>query len=172
MANNSGKKLLIVIDLQNGWRHKTASEPAMLQTVELCKKFKGDVVHCCFRNDPSTLFYKQLNWTRFSDSPDIDEIPEIKQLGLPIHWRNTYSCLTEDMVELIKKYDHIYLAGVFTDISVATTAMNLFDRGINVSVVKDSVATLHGQDVHNQYLKSLEHALGNHNLVSYRDLIN
>jgi nicotinamidase-related amidase len=159
------RSLLIVIDLQKGWRHKSATEDAMLKTVELCKQFKGDIIHCCFRNDPKSLFHTQLNWKRFTSVADTDQIPEVVPLNLPIYWRTTYSCLTEGLLPKLHSYDQIYIAGVFTDISVASTAMGLFDLNIPVSVVTDCVATLHGESVQKSALASLDHALGSRGLV-------
>jgi hypothetical protein len=89
-------KLLLIIDLQKGWRHKTATEAAMLQTVALCQKFTGDIIHCCFKNDPKSLFHTQLNWRRFVDARDTDQIPEIADLNLPQYWRGTYSCVNQE----------------------------------------------------------------------------
>jgi len=164
--------LLLVIDLQKGWRHKTATEEVMLDTVALCKRFDGDVIHCCFRNNPASLFHTQLYWPGFAGPPDIDQIPEIAKLKLPIYWRTTYSCLTPEITTLIKKYDHIYIAGVFTDISVLMTAMAIFDLNIPISVVGDCVATLHGEDVHQAAMRSLSHAIGWRHIVAAESLQN
>jgi nicotinamidase-related amidase len=162
--------LLLVIDLQVGWRHKTATEEVMLDTASLCKQFTGDVIHCCFRNNPDSLFYTQLHWSEFTGPPDTDQIPEIAKLNLPLYWRETYSCLTPEITQLIKKYDHIYIAGVFTDISVLMTAMAIFDLNIPVSVVGDCVATLHGEDVHQAAMRSLSHAIGYRHIVTAKSL--
>lgn len=137
----------------------------MLNAVELCKKFDGEVIHCCFRNDPETLFHFQLNWKRFVGTPDTDEIPEAAELHLPQYWRTTYSCVNEELLPIVKGYDHVYIAGVFTDVSVAATAMNIFDLNIPVTVVSDCVATLHGEDVHEAALKSLELTMGSKYVV-------
>jgi nicotinamidase-related amidase len=163
--------LLIVIDLQKGWRHKTASESAMLRTVDLCQKFSGDIVHCCFKNDPASLFHTQLKWYRFTKPSDTDQIPEIVPLGLPVYWRSTYSCVTEELLPVAKQHQRVYIAGVFTDISVFMTALDLFDHRIPVSVVTDCVATLHGQTVHDYSLRSLDYAIGNHALVTADNLV-
>lgn len=165
------KDLLLIIDLQKGWRHRTATEKVMQKTVHLAQQFKGDVIHSCFKNDPKSLFYKQLHWSRFSEPRDTDQIPEIAELQLPIYWRNTYNCVTDETLPLFKKYKHIYIAGVFTDISVHATALGLFDKNIQVSVVKDAIGTLHGEDVHRIYLKSLEHAIGRQHLVTSKSLL-
>lgn len=165
------KDLLLIIDLQKGWRHRTATEKVMQKTVQLAQRFKGDVIHSCFKNDPKSLFYTQLNWSRFSEPRDTDQIPEIAELKLPIYWRNTYNCVTDETLPLFKKYKHIYIAGVFTDISVHATALCLFDNGIQVSVVKDAICTLHGNDVHSVYLKSLEMALDRKHVVTSKSLL-
>lgn len=160
----------MAIDLQKGWRH-SATEPAMLRTVELCRAFKGDAIHCRFQNDPDSLFHSQLGWTRFTDPGDTDEIPEIASLRLPTYWAATYSRLNDETLALARQYDRVYLAGVFTDISIAATAMDLFDHDIPVNVVTDCVATLHGEDVHKAALKSLDHAIGKNHLVKAADII-
>lgn len=160
------KQLLLIIDLQKGWRHKTATEAAMLRTVALAREFPGDAIHCCFRNDPDSLFHTQLHWSRFTDNSDTDQIAEIAALNLPQYWRETYSCLTDEVHEVVRNYSHVYIAGVFTDISVAATAMELFDRGVPVSVISDCVATLHGQPIHEAALQSLEHAIGRDHVVT------
>lgn len=157
-------ELLIVIDLQKGWRH-SATEPAMLRAVELCKKFSGDIIHCCFKNDPGSLFHKQIRWSRFVKNTDTDQIPEVAPLNLPIYWRHTYSCLNDETLPIFNRYRHIYIAGVFTDISVFITALDIFDQNIPVSVVVDCVATLHGPSVHRESLRSLESAIGSEHLV-------
>jgi len=165
------KNLLIAIDLQVGWRHKTATEQAMLKAVELCKQFDGDVIHCCFKNDPNSSFHTQLRWERFVDSPDTDEIPEVAPLKLPIYWRPTYSCMTPEVTELVKQYDQVYIVGVFTDISVFVTALDIFDMNIPVGVVADCVASLHGEQAHKSALHSLDFALGSQNIVLSQDVI-
>ena len=164
------KTLLMIIDLQKGWRYEDVTEYAMLRTVELCRRFKGDVIHCCFKNDPDSLFFKELNWTEFMEPKDTDAIPEIAELNLPTYWQSTYSRVNEETMEIMKKYDRVYLAGVFTDISIAVTAMDIFDRNIPVSVVSDCVATLHGRPVHEAILRSLDHAIGTKNIVKSADI--
>ncbi len=164
------RSLLIVIDLQKGWRHKTATEAAMLRAVELCKNFDGDVIHCCFKNDPASAFHTQLGWQRFISPDDTDPIPEVVPLKLPVQWRSTYSCVTKELLPILDNYDHVYIAGVFTDISVFVTAMDIFDLNIPVSVVVDCVATLHGDRAQASALQSLDFAIGGKYLVESKAL--
>jgi nicotinamidase-related amidase len=152
--------------MQQGWRHPTATEQVMQRVIELCGTFDGEIVHSCFQNDPHSLFYKQLKWFQFTESPDIDIIPEIRSFEIPIYWRTTYSCITDELEPVLRSSDEVFIAGVFTDISVTATAMQLFDMGIAVSVVADAVGTLHGADVHEAALKSLGHAIGFNRLVT------
>lgn len=160
------RRLLILIDLQDGWRHRTASEKAMLRAVDCATSFPGDVIHCCFKNDRQSAFWQQLHWRRFFESKDTTQIPEITTQKLPVYWRSTYSCINEETEPIVTKYDHVYLAGVFTDVSIAATAMSLFDKGIPVSVVRDCVATLHGDDVQRAALKSLGFILGDQYVIN------
>lgn len=163
--------LLIAIDLQVGWRHPTATEQAMKNAIDFCHRFSGDKIHCRFTNDPESLFYTQLHWDRFSDVSDTDEIPEAAALNLPTYWRSTYNCVNHETAPLIAKADAVYIVGVFTDISIAATAMAIFDMNVPVYVVRDCVATLHGSDVHEAALKSLEHAIGENNVIPANKVI-
>lgn len=165
------KPLLIVIDLQNGWRHKLATEAVMLKAAKLAEKFPGDVIHCCFRNNPKSLFTTQLHWSRFYEASDTNQIPEIAKLDLPVYWRETYSIVGAKILKVIKEYKPVYVAGVFTDISVTASVMELFDLGIQVQVIEDCVATLHGEDVQAAALKSLSYAIGRNNLVKSEKLL-
>lgn len=164
------KPLLLAIDLQKGWRHKTATEEALLNAVELCKYFDGDIIHCRFKNDPESLFHKQLGWKRFVDEYDTAEIEEVVPLKLMSHWRSTYSCIDAEILEAARRARHVFIAGVYTDISVFVTALELFDNGISVSVVKDCVATLHGEPVHQAAIKSLGFSIGSKYLVNSSEL--
>lgn len=164
------KPLLLIIDLQKGWRHKEATEQAMLRAVALAQRFPGDIIHCRFKNEPNSLFHSQLGWSRFVDPADTGEIPEIAALSLPTYWRTAYSCVNDELKPVLASYSHVYIAGVFTDISVTATAMGIFDLYIPVSVVTDCVATLHGQPVHEMALRSLAHALGRQYLVTAEEV--
>lgn len=82
-----------------------------------------------------------------------------------VFWRSSYSCLTPELVRVVKHYDQVYIAGVFTNISVFVSALDVFDRNIPVAVVSDCVATLHGDEVNSTALKSLDFALGKKGLV-------
>jgi nicotinamidase-related amidase len=158
------KPLLLIIDLQKGWRHETATEQAMLDTVKLAQEFTGDIIHCRFINDENSLFYKSLRWDRFFTPDDTDEIPEIAALSLPTYWRSTYSCVNDETKSLILGASRVYICGVFTDVSVTSTAMAIFDLNVPVSVVSDCVASLHGEQSHIAELRSLESIIGALNL--------
>jgi nicotinamidase-related amidase len=157
------KPLLLIIDLQKGWRHDS-TERAMLETVKLAKRFSGDIIHCRFINDENSLFYTSLRWDRFFTPDDTDEIPEIEKYRLPTYWRSTYSCVNEETKPLIKSASKVYICGVFTDVSVTATAMSVFDLSVPVAVVSDCVASLHGEPAHLSELRSLESIVGALNL--------
>jgi nicotinamidase-related amidase len=159
------KTLLILIDLQHGWRHKTATESTMQRCIELAQEFTGDKILSCFKHEPGGFIEKQLNWKRFENDRDTGLIPEAAKLRLPMYWRRTYNCITPEVERIVKQYDRIYLAGVFTDISVFVTAAAIFDMGIPVTVVKDCVATLHGETIHTYALRSLEHMIDRKNVL-------
>jgi nicotinamidase-related amidase len=142
----------------------------MLRCVELGQRFTGDVILSCFKHEAGGFMEQQLNWNRFEDEVDTALIPEAAALDKPKYWRTTYNCLTDEVKSLAVKYDHIYLAGVFTDVSVFVTASAIFDLGIPVTVIRDCVATLHGEQVQAYSLRSLEYMLDKKNVLSRAEL--
>ena len=163
-------RALFILDPQNGWKHP-AIDPVFSGIPPFAKKFDGLVMITKFVNAPNSPFKKHLDWDRFSDDTDHSLIEGYAELSDNLFEHNTYGCLNDDVKELLtaNSIRQVYLAGVFTDVCVAMTAMQLFDEGFEPFVIKDLVGTLHGGYVHDATLKSLNFIIGARHLVRSTD---
>lgn len=160
-------RALVIIDPQIGFDHETIHHiyPKIL---DLASNFEGKIVIFKFVNQPGSNFVKQLNWDRMMEGDETDLLPGFDQLDATVFTHSTYNCMTPEFSAFIAKQgiDTLYFSGVFTDICILITAMESFDRGLRTFVIKDLIETMHGQQVHEASLYSLDSAIGRRFLVS------
>lgn len=157
---------LIVIDPQVGWQHESVAE-AFDNALSCAQSFEGPIVLTRFINPPDSRFVSQLNWRRFSDEADAKLIDQFAELEASVFDHPSYTCLTDDLQHFLESNEitQVYVAGVFTDVCVTLTAMELFDHDYDTYVLEDCIGTLHGQDVHLATLKSLRQILGSRHVI-------
>ena len=51
--------------------------------------------------------------------------------------KNTYTCVTDELLSVINSYDEIHLVGISTTCCVVATAYDLFDHGYNIKVIPE-----------------------------------
>jgi nicotinamidase-related amidase len=164
-------RALLILDPQQGWVHESVNK-VFERIPSYANKFDGHVIICKFVNKQDSPFVEFLNWERFIDDEDTRLLVGYEQLTEQIFERTTYDCLQPDLIEFLeaKSIQSIYLSGIFTDVSVAATAMSAFDRGYETFVVTDLVNTLHGQKIHEMTLKSLGFSIGQRHSIAADDL--
>lgn len=170
MFQATARDLLLVIDMQEGFRSK-ATESITPNLLELLQVFPGKVVLSLFVNEKGSLFETELSWTDFQAADQQALLPEFQELDFPRFWHSGYTVLTPEITDLIEaeRLETIYLAGIFTDVCIVKTAMDVFDFGHRPVVVADCVNTLHGEDVHQATLKSLKFSIGWQNVIPFKD---
>ncbi len=123
-------KLLIVIDVQEEF-----ADLKIVEKIKTILKNYDKVVFGQFVNHGDSPFVKKLNYLDAFDSKLID-------LGANadlVIKRCQYSMVTEELLKFIadNQIDEIYLCGFETDACVYKTALDLFEKGYNVYVLKD-----------------------------------
>lgn len=151
------KKLLIIIDVQNFFINKYTKEiPKRISNYLQEKGASYDfIVFTKYVNDKNSSSYKKLN---FKDCLGGEQIKISKELENfisknNVFIKNTYSAFqNKRLVSLIKKYkiNKIDLCGLTSDGCVLATAFDGFDRGFDVSVLKNLVGTCWGPEKFNQ----------------------
>ncbi|URN93671.1 MAG: cysteine hydrolase [Candidatus Pristimantibacillus lignocellulolyticus] len=105
------------------------------------------------RNTNGRLLYGQLQ-----------EVYDTHQNQSNVHWldKTRYSAFAGtslDMMLRAREIEEVYLVGVCTDICVLHTAVDLYNLGYRIVIVKDAVASFN-QAGHEWALAHFEHTLG------------
>lgn len=155
------ENLLLIIDMQEGFRYPE-SEAILSNLLKLRKVFNGKIVFSKFVNDKGSLFERQLNWTKFQKDEDKKLFSELQASNSTEFEHNDYTVLNESVLSFIKdnKIKKVYLSGIYTDVCIIKTAMDLFDKGIKTFVIEDACNSLHGKNIHDSAIESLRHILG------------
>lgn len=162
---------VLIIDMQEGFR-SLQSELITSEIINLIDRFKVDYNFLLFKNENNSLFEKQLGWTKFQTDLDQELMKEFKEFDFPKFWHSSYTIFTEEIKNVIKdsNYKKIYLAGVYTDVSIIKAAMDGFDLGLEMFVFEDATNSLHGQNNHESALDSLKHIIGASHVIKSTDV--
>ncbi|MCH7568519.1 MAG: cysteine hydrolase [Nanoarchaeota archaeon] len=153
--------LLLIIDMQEGFRH-AKSEIILPNLLKLKNSFKGKIVFSKFVNNKNSLFEKQLNWTKFQNDEDKKLFSELQTSNNIELEHDAYTVFNEGLKEFTSKnkITKVYLCGIYTDVCIIKTAMDLFDNNIETFVIEDACNSLHGKKNHDSAIDSLKHILG------------
>ncbi|MDD5625989.1 MAG: cysteine hydrolase [Patescibacteria group bacterium] len=160
------ENLLLIIDMQEGFRH-AESESVLPNILKLIKSFKGKIVFSKFVNRKISLFEKQLGWFKFQNPEDQKLFLELQASDNIEFEHDTYTVLNNSLKEFIRKntITKVFLCGIYTDVCIIKTAMDLFDNDIETFVIKDACNSLHGKKNHDSATDSLVHILGKKHIL-------
>ena len=165
------ENLLLIIDMQEGFRN-AKSEIILPNLLKLKNSFKGKIVFSKFVNTKNSLFEKQLNWTKFQNNEDKKLFSELQTSNNIELEHDTYTVLNKKLKEFIikNKITKIYLCGIYTDVCIIKTAMDLFDNNIKTFVIEDACNSLHRKISHDSAIDSLKHILGKKQIILTDDV--
>lgn len=159
--------LLIIIDMQEGFRCKL-SEQIISNIDHLIKKFNGNIVFSCFKNQNKSMFETALKWKSFQNKEERATLGELKKYEFSVYWHDSYTILNKKLIDYINenKFNNIYLCGIYTDVCIIKAAMDGFDCNLNMKVVADCCMSLHSQNHHKTTIDSIKHIIGKNNVVN------
>ena len=81
--------------------------------------------------------------------------------------KSTYTAYNDELKNYINinNIENIYLCGIDIECCVLVTALNLFENGYNVFVLKDYVYCTHGEERKNNAIKILKRNIGEKNVL-------
>ncbi|MBL7053733.1 cysteine hydrolase [Patescibacteria group bacterium] len=166
-------KLLLIIDMQEGFR-AIESEAILSNVLKLKKSFKGKIVLTKFINNKDSLFEKQLGCDKFQNTKERQLFLELQSTDNTEIEHSAYIILNEKLKDFIfnNKIKQVYLCGVYTDVCVIKTAMDLFDSNLETFVIKDACNSLHGQANNDLIIDSLKHIIGEKHIILTKDICN
>lgn len=157
--------LLLIIDMQNQFINKqTEHLVKKINTLKESKRY-GKVVFTRFINSKKNPTYK-MGWHGCISNKE-------KQLCIntddedTIIDKSTYSAYNTELVAYLKKnrIRKIYICGVDIDCCVLITAINLFENGFDVYVLKEHVGCMQGEEYKNEAISLLERNIGKDRII-------
>ena len=153
-------KLLLVIDVQKGFINENTKDvlPKIEEMVE--KKEFEYIAFTRFINNVDSNWYKKLAYKGCMNKEEQDIV--IDTHDYKIFNKRIYSALNDELREFIKENDikQIYLCGFDTDACVQKTALDLFENGYDVYVLKDYCMCSKGVELHNIIINNLKRLIG------------
>lgn len=154
-------KLLLVIDVQRDFINEyTVKKLEDIQS--LVDSGKYDIVAFTrFINDENSIWYNKLNY-KGCMTKEQQEIM-LNTYDYKIFDKKTYTAVNEELRKYISdnNINQIYICGFDTDACVQKTALDLFEQGYNVCVLKDYCMCGQGEELHKEVIKNLKRLIGN-----------
>lgn len=157
------KKALVVIDVQKYFMNRdTKKIPGKIASYIRKNGGKFDqIVFFKFVNNKDTPFYKFYEWKDMMGPPETDLCPEIEEIssGKKLFVKDTRSCLrNHNFLGFLRKngVGELYLCGLNTDECVLVTALDGFDCGFNIFILKDLCSSMYGKENHRDALVILK----------------
>jgi len=163
---------LLIIDLQEGFRFPETEKLAQLLHDNL-SNFEGKIVFACFKDETGSRFETNLKWAIFQDAQKQEILSELKDAAadknIIIH--TGYGIKIPQ--DLIQPKTKLFLAGIYTDVCILHTALELFDLGVDVYVIEDWCASPNNHfnnQIHFCALETIRHAIGKDKVINSTDL--
>lgn len=174
MNNITDSKILIAIDLQNGFiKTDYARSKANKIAKLIASKSFDKVIATKFTNYTGSMYEKCFGWSELKTSEQIDLYDQIGAIADETFIKTTYNCVNDKFIELLVKLNNgklpeqVYLCGLDTDACVLATAIGLFERSITPIVLENYCFSTGGNEYHNAGLKCLERLIGKSQISNY-----
>lgn len=160
----SGSRLLI-IDVQNGFINEwTAHVPARVDGLQ--SSFDRVIVTRLY-NPQRSLYRKLMGWSAFSLGSAETQLAFQPRNDANIIDKSAYTCVSEPFVDGLRKegVNRVHLCGIATEDSVLTTAVDLFQHGIEPVVLAHACGSDGGHPLHESALVILRRLIGDKQVI-------
>ena len=154
------RSLLLVIDLQKAFVNGNTNH-IIDRINELVNSNEYDkTIFTRFINYSDSIWVSKLNYKECISNDSKQLMIDTKD-NLILD-KSVYSALTNELKNYIEDYkiDNIYLCGIDTECCILKTALDLFESGYNVYVLKNYCACTHGELRHNNAIEILKRNIG------------
>ena len=152
--------LLLVIDLQNAFINDNTNHLIKKINNLIHNSRYDNIVFTRFINNNDSIWTKKLNYNEcISDESKKIVIDTNNNLVID---KNIYSAFTDKLKKYIidNNIKNIYLCGIDTECCVLKTALDLFENGYNIYVLKEYCACTRGITRHNNAIEILKSNIG------------
>lgn len=173
--SNKTTDIVLVIDMQHGFCTSDSCEETYRKAEAfILKNFDKYYIFSKFINADKSPFREILHWRKMTkDTRDTDIALTLSPtIHFPIFDKNFYGIAqNEEVLSHLKSLNDrgllgsLYVIGVDTDCCILKTAIDLFESGINVKVIKDLCNSSGGNKYHEAGLLCLERLIGRDNII-------
>lgn len=164
------KKILIVVDMQNGFNRYEQTKQLGCDIAELTNSGAFDtIIATKFINREGSQYTRILNWHHLMHSPETDLIDGLKYDM--VRKKYVYTCVDSHFIKTLctinggKKPTHVFIVGTDTDCCVLKIATDLFEKGIWPIVLTDYCNSNGGPQSHEAGKLVLSRLIGERCLV-------
>lgn len=165
--NMAIKKILMLVDVQNGFVKNAYAEKVLYRIVDLLERDLFDVVIASkYWNVKGSYLSRFMGWNELCTPEEQALRPEIEQYPQYRVEKDGYSSMTDEMVELLRSVndgqlpEYVFTLGFDTECCVAMTATDMFEMGIRPLVLTRYSGSHDGDAYHNAGLISMDHLIG------------
>lgn len=159
------KKILIVVDMQNGFARYDQTRQMAKKIVELTNSERFDyIIATRFVNKEGSPYTEILGWHKLMNSPETDLVEGLN--ADMIVDKEIYTCVDTGFMEKLKNINDgttpksVYICGVDTECCVLKIATDLFEHAIKPVVLLNYCASNGGNKGHNAGIEAMKRLIG------------
>lgn len=163
---------LIIIDVQNGFVNTPKGKDITSKIAQLLKFHPfNTVIATKFINSPDNPLSKLMGWTGMTSYEEQCLAPEIKLFVDIEVEKHTYSCVSDEFLERLKKSnfgklpEKVFIVGCDTDACVLHSAIDLFEQGIEPYILMDYCFSSNGKEANDAGGTVLKNSIGEKFLI-------
>ena len=161
------RSCLLVIDAQNGFFSARTAETLLRLEGLLRARLFQHVVCTRFVNQENSPFERLLGWTGLRDPESCALRADAERAAELVIEKHGYSGVSIELLSFLRERNigRVFLAGVDTDCCVLTTAVALFEHGLEPLVLAEYCASNGNQNAHDAALLVLSRLIGSSRVI-------
>ncbi len=165
------KKILIVVDIQNGF----ITTPALVEIKNRIDALINlnafdSIIATAYENYENSPIIRLMGWDKLLTKKEQMLTGEIEAKNDFVVTKKTYSALNDELLNALRKSNDgilpecVYIVGVDTECCVLATATDLFELGIRPIVLEKYCGASNGEKYHDAGILSLRSLIGKGNI--------
>lgn len=153
------ENILIVVDVQPEFYSKGIYEK-ILDYISNSRVKYDIIVATQFRNYNDSNFCSMLDWNECYETKDLDFVPDVLFVKYGYGFTTVNNKEKETILQDANKNKHFDVIGCNTDACVMAICFELFDRGLNFSILADYCYSTLGDEINQMALCCMKESFG------------
>lgn len=166
------KRILIVVDVQNGFARTPDTKKVSLKIEELlCRKLFDVVIATKYVNGSNSIYERLFNWNGLVDAEQQKLAGNIEEYVDCVVKKTIYNCVDVSFIQKLCQMNdgeyptEVYVVGIDTDCCVLTVATSLFEHNIRPIVLLNYCYSNGGDNSHQAGILCMRRLIGDKQLV-------